>query len=759
MAVIIRLETGEVHVVNQGSRSVIGRDPHVEVPIRHPRISREHAEVKWVKSQWLFVDRKSANGSFEGEKAISELPLTGEHEIRLGGESGPGLWLTVLPETTDTDTDTDPPPGIRKGDTHIPSGHIPLPPRLRLGAHRDNDVVIVAEDVADFEATISQTPRGRHELVLTADASSASVNSESPSRRHPLAPGDTVSIGPWSMRYTGNALEPLDATGGYSFTVDGVTVIAGEKTLLDDVSFQLKPRTVTAVVGPSGAGKSTLLNAMTGRKPATYGNVWVGDFDLYERYDELRTRLGLVPQSDLLHLTLRTRQALEYAAALRFPRGTNPEMRSQRVQDVMEILGLTNQADLPINNLSGGQRKRASVALELLTEPDLLFLDEPTSGLDPGLDRQVMKQLRELANGGRTVVVVTHSVANLDVCDEVIVLAPGGRVAYQGSPFNVLAHFGASDWAEVFDALHTGSAPPPTGGRTHYGIDPERGKKSAIPAHTPPGWWSQFLVQAQRYFSVIASDRYFLALIGVLPFVLAGVGSAVGTEYGLGEGPDDMGGINMQARSLLLVIVLGASFMGLSGSIQELVKERTIYERERSIGLNSSAYLASKIAVLGLIISLQIAVFISVTLGGRAVPEEGLILSSAFAELLMIGIVLGWASMIVGMLISSLVNSSEVTMPALVLTTMIQVVLSGAVPIRYTEVLDVVGTVNPGYWAMSWLGALTDLNSLAGLESDDKGTFWDATTANAETSFLFLASLALVALVATRVSLHLRERQ
>lgn len=484
MPVIIRLETGEVHVVNQGSRSVIGRDPHVEVPIRHPRISREHAEVKWVKSQWLFVDRKSANGSFEGEKAISELPLTGEHEIRLGGESGPGLWLTVLPETTDTDTD--PPPGIRKGDTHIPSGHIPLPPRLRLGAHRDNDVVIVAEDVADFEATISQTPRGRHELVLTADASSASVNSESPSRRHPLAPGDTVSIGPWSMRYTGNALEPLDATGGYSFTVDGVTVIAGEKTLLDDVSFQLKPRTVTAVVGPSGAGKSTLLNAMTGRKPATYGNVWVGDFDLYERYDELRTRLGLVPQSDLLHLTLRTRQALEYAAALRFPRGTNPEMRSQRVQDVMEILGLTNQADLPINNLSGGQRKRASVALELLTEPDLLFLDEPTSGLDPGLDRQVMKQLRELANGGRTVVVVTHSVANLDVCDEVIVLAPGGRVAYQGSPFNVLAHFGASDWAEVFDALHTGSAPPPTGGRTHYGIDPERGKKSAIPAHTPP---------------------------------------------------------------------------------------------------------------------------------------------------------------------------------------------------------------------------------------------------------------------------------
>lgn len=760
--VIVQLETGEVFVVSRGERKIIGRDAGVDVPARHPRVSRHHAEIRWVKSSWSLRDLKSANGTYDGEKAISTLEIVGTHELRLGGQNGPQVTVTLIPETALPPGPTDQPEDDSVADTPPvtsgAAGHIPLPRRLQIGSDAHNDVVIGDAGVGDFEAEIVQTPRGRHDLVVTSDTHVTLVEGKTPAKRQTLEPGNVVTVGPWSMRYTGNALEPLEAQGGYAFTLDGVSVFAGDKTLLDDVSFQLKPRTVTAVIGPSGAGKSTLLGAMTGRRPASKGTVWVGNFDLYRRYDALRTRVGLVPQSDLLHLTLGTRQALEYAASLRFPRGSNPDSRAQRVDEVMRVLGLEAQADLPISKLSGGQRKRASVALELLTEPDLLFLDEPTSGLDPGLDRQVMKELRGLANGGRTIVVVTHSVANLDVCDEVIVLAPGGRVAFHGSPHNVLEHFGAGDWAEVFDSLQEGTVEPQRPAMD-FGIDRDAGEKQSIPAHSPPSWAKQFLVQAARYFSVIASDRYFLALIGVLPFVLAGVGSAVGTEYGLGEGPDDMGGLNMQARSLLLVIILGASFMGLSGSIQELVKERSIFEREASIGLSPSAYLGSKVAVLGLIVTLQTVVFVSITLGTRDMPESGLLWESAFAEVLLVAVALAWVSMIIGLLISSLVNSSEVTMPALVLTTMIQVVVSGAVPIRYTELLDVVGTVNPGYWAMSWLGAITDLNSLAGLEGDDQGSLWDASVSNAETSALFLLSLGVVALVVTRISLYLRDRR
>jgi ABC transport system ATP-binding/permease protein len=155
----------------------------------------------------------------------------------------------------------------------------------------------------------------------------------------------------------------------------------------------------------------------------------------------------------LLHTNLTTKKALEYGAALRFPVDTSPEEREKRVEEVLKLLELTERADLRIDKLSGGQRKRTSVALELLTEPALLFLDEPTSGLDPGLDRSVMKMLRNLADDGRTVVVVTHSVANLDVCDDVIIMAPGGHLAYFGSPQTVFTQFKANDWAGVFDEL------------------------------------------------------------------------------------------------------------------------------------------------------------------------------------------------------------------------------------------------------------------------------------------------------------------
>lgn len=218
--------------------------------------------------------------------------------------------------------------------------------------------------------------------------------------------------------------------------MQGLTVVVdrGRKTLLDQVSFPVGAKCLLAVVGPSGAGKSTLLGALTGLRPADRGTVLYDGRDLYRDYAELRSRIGLVPQDDILHSQLTVRRALTYAAELRFPQDTAKAERQARVDEVIGELGLEQRADLPIHSLSGGQRKRVSVALELLTKPSLLFLDEPTSGLDPGMDRSVMNMLRDLADDGRTVIVVTHSVLNLEGCDRLLVLAPGGRIAYFGAP-------------------------------------------------------------------------------------------------------------------------------------------------------------------------------------------------------------------------------------------------------------------------------------------------------------------------------------
>jgi ABC-type multidrug transport system ATPase subunit/pSer/pThr/pTyr-binding forkhead associated (FHA) protein len=738
--------------VEIGHRAVIGRDPHLDVTLPHPRISRQHADIRYRDGEWVVTDLNSANGTFRDGERVTELVLTEPTTtISIGKDTGFTLMLTLAPEVDDTAVTTLPKTG-EKG-----AGHIPLPPRLTMGRSNANDVVVDEPGVAEFQASITLTNRGFHELVDNTDNTVTTVNQVPVSQRYRLAVGDVIAVGGWSRRYTGNALEPLEAKGGFSFVADGLRVIAGEKTLIDDISFQLRPRTLTAVIGPSGAGKSTLLGALTGRRQATEGRVLVGGLDLYDNYPSLKNRIGLVPQSDLLHTTLTTRKALEYAAGLRFPRDVSPDTQRARVGEVIDLLGLTERQDLKIEALSGGQRKRASVALELLTQPELLFLDEPTSGLDPGLDRQVMNQLRDLANGGRTVLVVTHSVANLDVCDEVILLAPGGKLAYHGPAHRVLPEFQAADWSEVFDKLGKPDALP----ARKRPVEPRRTsevEKVSIPPAKTQRWITQLSTLITRYLKVISSDKYFLLLLAALPFVLAMVGYAVGTDYGFGPGSDDDFGLNPQARPLLLVLILGASFMGLSASVQELVKERTIYERERSVGLSASAYITSKVLVLGVLVSVQTTIFVLITLASREMPDSGVVLSNPVTEVLIATLALALASMLLGLLISALVNSSEVTMPALVLTTMGQVVLSGAVPIRQTGLLDVVGLPNPGYWAMNQMATTADLNTISALSEDDQGAFWEAVPENWRLSLMVVVGLATAMLIATRLVLWRREQ-
>ena len=221
----------------------------------------------------------------------------------------------------------------------------------------------------------------------------------------------------------------------------------GSLTLLDGISFSLPGNELLAVVGPSGAGKSTLLKALTGEQKAQEGQVLFNGLDVYEHYPVMRNKIGVVPQSDVIHSALTVRKTLEYAAELRFAKDVTKAERRQRIAEVLEDLDLTAHVDKRVKKLSGGQRKRVSTAIELLTRPSLLFLDEPTSGLDPQLDRDVMDLLASLAHGtrpgdsGRTVVVVTHNENHIDRADKVLILAAGGKPVYYGSPREVLPYF------------------------------------------------------------------------------------------------------------------------------------------------------------------------------------------------------------------------------------------------------------------------------------------------------------------------------
>ncbi|MFF4477025.1 FHA domain-containing protein [Streptomyces sp. NPDC001520] len=600
---------------------------------------------------------------------------------------------------------------------------------MRIGRAQDNELVVEGPHVSRHHAEFRPLPGGRFEIVDLGSHNGTFVNGQPVDRRRLIGPHDIVGVGHSTFRLAGDRLEEFADTGEVFFTARNLTVTVGrDKTILDDVSFGVPEKSLVAVVGPSGSGKSTLLRALTGYRPADRGQVLYDHRDLYTEFAELRHRIGLVPQDDILHKELTVDTALKYAARLRFPGDTKAAERKARIDEVLQELKLDVHRDKKVASLSGGQRKRVSVALELLTKPSLLFLDEPTSGLDPGLDRDVMKLLRGLADDGRTVLVVTHSVAELALCDRVLVMAPGGSVAYFGVPDEALEFFGHESWADVFSAFENhrdddwggrwrtsaqyarcaaevGSAVPPR----QPGTLPEQPPARALQPKRRH-WVAQLWTLIRRYLSVIASDKGFMALMLLLPAVLGGVSCLVPAKYGLVPPPPDSGfRYNQESGTILLVLVIGMSFSGAANSVRELIKERVIYERERATGLSRSAYLMSKVIVLGLITAMQGAVLCAIGFSVRQLPAQGLLMPTA-VEVCVVISALGFTSMMFGLVISALVRTAEKTMPLLVMFAIVQVVFTGVLFKLFSSPgIEQVGWLMPARWAVAGAGTTLDL--------------------------------------------------
>ncbi|MFF9149019.1 FHA domain-containing protein [Streptomyces sp. NPDC014861] len=621
-----------------------------------------------------------------------------------------------------------------------PTAVRPLPEHtVRIGRAPDNDVVVADLVVSRHHAELLARPDGTYWIHDLGSHNGTYLNGRPVDEPVRVTADDIVGIGRSAFCLAGGQLVEFTDTGEISLDVQelAVTVDRGRKTLLDGVSFPVGEKSLLAVVGPSGAGKSTLLGALTGQRPANRGTVLYDGRDLYRDYAELRQRIGLVPQDDILHLQLTVRRALAYAAELRFPGDTAPAERHARVAEVIGELGLSERADQPIHSLSGGQRKRVSVALELLTKPSLLFLDEPTSGLDPGMDRSVMHMLRGLADDGRTVVVVTHSVLSLDVCDRLLVLAPGGRVAYYGPPDDTLPFFGFSQWPEAFEAFENERDRDWAGQyrdsrfhrryiedatvRPYAPVPGDRGAGDALggpasvppagaPAHAPPpkpqSWGGQLRTLVRRYAAALAADRTFLAIMVALPFVMGAMARALSE-----------GSLNPESTlNVLLILCVGGVLTGAANAVRELVKERSIYRRERAVGLSRSAYLASKVVVLGTITVVQAVVLTLVALIGVPlnVPDGKGVLMPPLVEITLAVALLAFTAMMLGLLVSALVRKEEVTMPLLVLLAIVQVVFCGALlNVSGTPVLEQLAWLVPSRWAFAAMGATIDIGAVA----------------------------------------------
>jgi ABC-type multidrug transport system ATPase subunit/pSer/pThr/pTyr-binding forkhead associated (FHA) protein len=715
---VLETETGST-VMSPSRDYHVGRDPLSDVVIDDVRVSWHHAVLRPEADHWTLEDEHSTNGTYADGRRVHEWGVGPGSVIRFGSPSdGPRAVLVDRPPPASERPSRVSMPAAT-GTFRRPTTVRPLPARtVRIGRGADNDLVVDDLVVSRRHAELRAESDGTYEIVDLGSHNGTFLNGQ-PVARATVTPGDIVGIGHSAFCLVGDQLQEYVDTGEVSLDVQDLTVEVdrGRKTLLDQVSFPVAEKCLLAVVGPSGAGKSTLLNALTGQRPADHGTVLYDGRDLYRDYAELRQRIGLVPQDDILHGQLTVRRALGYAAQLRFPQDTGKAERLARVDEVIAELGLEQRVDQPIHSLSGGQRKRVSVALELLTKPSLLFLDEPTSGLDPGMDRSVMRMLRGLADDGRTVIVVTHSVLSLDVCDRLLVLAPGGRVAYHGPPDDALAFFGYRQWPEAFEAFERDQDRDWAGEYRDSPFHREYIDNSSSQPHLPrpaPGagfgpppeaqsWGSQLGTLVRRYAAVLSADRTFLTVMIGLPCVMGAMARAVAGSKLTVE----------TAMNVLLILCIGGVLTGAANAVRELVKERVIYQRERAVGLSRSAYLMSKVVVLGTITVLQAVVLSLVALFGVDLNAPGGkgVLMPPLLEITFSVALLSFAAMMLGLVVSAAVPKEEVTMPLLVLLAIVQVVFSGALlKLHGVPGMEQLAWLVPARWA---LGAMAGTIGLA----------------------------------------------
>ncbi|MGR0159190.1 ATP-binding cassette domain-containing protein [Paenarthrobacter nitroguajacolicus] len=708
-------------ILAPGESARIGRGVEAEINVAEPSVSRVHAFVHYDDGWWI-QDEGSASGLWIGGKRESRSRIEDPTAAHLGHpDTGAPIVSLALRAAQRI-----PAASTAAGNPEIQAGSV------RLGRGIGNDISI--PDVLASRNHATLRPSGNQIIVEDLGSLNGTyLNGRRVSGEATAQQGDRLTIGNSDYRLrigeAGPLLEQVPDGEGLRLDSVGFEIREGRKpkALLKDVEFASAHGRLLAVIGPSGAGKSTLMSVMTGANRPTSGSIRFDDQDINKNYEALRTRIGFVPQEDILHRTLTVRQALQFAARLRLPADTTPAERHAQIRSVLAQLGLTEHADTRVSRLSGGQRKRASVALELLTEPSLLILDEPTSGLDPAMDKQVMDTLRQLANAGRVVVVVTHNVANLGVCDQVILLAKGGVLAYAGRPDTVLSHFRAADWADVF---RQASEEAEQLYRLHRQLNPtgqRRIPQESVAGDAPPDSSSVALpaasrtrqmraIVARQLFLLWADKGYFIFL-ALLPVVLGGLALVVPGSKGFGT-PNlkEIG----EPSQLLVVLIFGSAFMGMALSARDLVGERAIFRRENAVGLRPGPYLLAKSIVCTGVCLVQSAVMTGIVLIGKPAPENYLLTDVPGLEVFFAIALTAVVCSFLGLAMSAWVQTSEQVMPLLVVTAMAMLVLAGGlIPVTGRTGLEQVSWLSPTRWGFALGAQSIDLKALVPSTEDD----------------------------------------
>jgi ABC-type multidrug transport system ATPase subunit/pSer/pThr/pTyr-binding forkhead associated (FHA) protein len=784
--------TGQTHRIALTKEITrLGRDPEGEVVIDADAavVSRRHAEIRISEGQYSLTDLKSFNGTLvNGQRITQTVPLFDGDQIQLGS-GGPRLRLTdpahpapdhrVVQPGAPTPSQRLVPPAFGQAanrqtivstsgslqPTKPPDGSQPQlllrlsfegRPQLSVGRAPDSDVRLDGLQISNRHARFVRT-NGSVALEDAGSTNGVYVNGERISGRRNVQLTDIIQIGPFVLQ--ADAAQGVAVYDTRSKTrIDCINITKEVKNrsgggiirLLDDVGLTIQPNEFVGLLGPSGAGKSTLMDSLNGMRPATSGTVLINNLDLYRHLDSLKQSIGYVPQDDIIHRELTVYRTLYYVARLRLSRDVSRREIDQIVNEVMDVTGLSERRDVAISQLSGGQRKRVSIAVELITKPSVIFLDEPTSGLDPATEEKIMKLFRQIAESGRTVILTTHAMENVKLFDKIVVLMRGKLVFY-GAPQEALEHVKADSFKDLYDKLEApieqqlASLPPLPANATKGQKSAHKKQREQVSEQVADDWKRKFQSTQQyrrnvvdplsvlppggraaappkrrmgivdtvrqwgtltrRYLEVLTRDKFnLLILFGQAPIIAFLTFLVVGDKL-----PRDFP---------YFVMALVAIWFGTSVASREIIRERAVYTRERMVNLRLLPYVGSKLFVLAIIVSLQcLLLYCSLkffhytglmNVPGWAIPQITIMLITA-----MVGIALG-------LFISAIVKTSEMATSMVPLILIPQILFCGLVGVP-ENAARVISTVVPATWAFDGIKRFSTLDTLDEAGSDPDG--------------------------------------
>lgn len=638
--------------------------------------------------------------------------------------------------------------------------------RLSIGRAPGNDIVLSHPAISRQHAAIEPCQAGGYEIVDVSGKNGTLVNGRMINGRKQLKECDIIQIVAFQMIYLKESIFYKTSSEGISLNIQHLRKVVGgsqKKELLHDVNLQIESNEFVAIIGGSGAGKTTLMNAISGfDRGGVTGKVYCNGLDLYENFKYMKSVIGYVPQEDIIYQNLTLRKMLEYTAKLKMPDDVSKSERDAQIDAVLDMVELKPQQNTYIRKLSGGQKKRASIAVELLADPRLFFLDEPTSGLDPGTEQNLMRTLsRMAATQKKTIIMVTHTIQNLYLCDRIILMGTGGRCCFSGNLEEARMFFDTENLADAYNVVAANSkeweAQYAKFQKKDYQVKTSEkdSQKTMNPVKRPgkrPSAFRQLMILIQRYLELMKNDWARLLILMIQPVIIGLLLYLVSEET--------VFDVYENTKTMMFALCCSGIWIGLFNSIQEICKERNILRREYMTNLKLPVYVFSKFAVQSLIGAVQ-AIFLTGTfLGAIGKNGEGVFLDSFFPELILSIWLVILASEALGLAVSANAKSGDKAMVAAPFILIIQLLFSGIL-FKLEGFGEWISYVTVSRWTVEALGSTVNLNELPlKLQADypmiehEAEAFFEATKAHVLQDWGILVGMTFLFLIFSMFSLR-----